>query len=109
MNRDIEVKQDLIKVCLKDKRVLYFPATKYAAFCAALRKEQFVEVEGTLINRNHILTVEPEKIKSDLLANLPPDLRMAAKDRFSLFKANIGRWPTDEEKQKILLKIQNKQ
>lgn len=109
MNRDIEVKQDLIKVSLKDKRVLYFPATKYSAFCEALRNEQFVEVEGMLINKNHILTVEPEKIKEDLLVNLPPELRATAKERFAVFKSHIGRWPTNEEKSKIITKIQNNQ
>lgn len=105
--KDIEIKQDLIKVNLKDKRVLYFPASKYAAFREALRSEQFVEIEGVLVNRNLIMTVEPERIKEDLLLNLPPEMRVKAHERFSLFRSNIGRYPTYEEKQKIIKKIQD--
>ncbi len=109
MTKDIEVRQELIKVHLKDQRTLYFPATKYAAFCKALKTDQFVEVEGMLVNRNLIMTVEPERNKEDVLINLDPDIREAARERFARFKADLGRWPNTKEKQKIIFKIQNNQ
>jgi len=106
MIKDIEIKQDLMKVRLKDERVLYFPASKYAAFRQALKADQFVEIEGILINRNLINSVEPERVKEDVTANLSPDIRQAALARFTQFKSNIGRFPNKEEKLKIITKIQ---
>lgn len=96
----------MVKILLKDDRVLYTPEHNHENLLQAIENKKFVTIEGVTINVYEIKTIEKATITDyDLTKSLNFIQKEQFKDRVKEFKKNLNRTPTREEKIKFINKI----
>ena len=96
----------MVRVELKDGRVLYTPESNHGELIKTIEKSKFVTIEGITINVFEIKTIEKASVTDyDLTENLDMDQKEQFEIRVNEFRRNLNRLPSRDEKMKFISKI----
>lgn len=108
MKNQIVAYKTMMRVTMKDGRLLFFSEIKYEALKQALKTDPFVTIEGITVNKFEIKYIEKAPEELDLLIGLDTDVRNQVVTRFEQFKSELGREPNRREQLRIIEKISSK-